>query len=71
MSCVPSPLSLLCPEFAVVLQVGFLYIRYVANPRTLWEWIAPYVRDSEVCLLYLHTVCVIPARALFCASQSC
>ncbi|CAL8462049.1 g1580 [Coccomyxa elongata] len=27
--------------------VGFLYIRYVASPRTLWEWIAPYVRDSE------------------------
>ena len=30
-------------------QVGFLYLRYVANPRTLWEWIQPYVRDSEVC----------------------
>ncbi|KAK9909028.1 hypothetical protein WJX75_006237 [Coccomyxa subellipsoidea] len=27
--------------------VGFLYLRYVANPRTLWEWIQPYVRDSE------------------------
>jgi hypothetical protein len=29
-------------------QVGFLYLRYVGNPRTLWEWIQPYVRDSEV-----------------------
>ncbi|EIE24993.1 PRP38-domain-containing protein [Coccomyxa subellipsoidea C-169] len=27
--------------------VGFLYLRYAANPRTLWEWIQPYVRDSE------------------------
>lgn len=34
---------------ATFLQVGFLYLRYVANPRTLWEWIKPYVRDSEVC----------------------
>ena len=29
-------------------QVGFLYIRYVANPRTIWQWIQPYVRDEEV-----------------------
>ena len=28
--------------------MGFLYIRYVANPRTIWGWIQPYVRDEEV-----------------------
>ena len=29
-------------------QVGFLYLRYVGNPRNLWEWVQPYVRDTEV-----------------------
>lgn len=29
-------------------QIGFLYLRYAANPRNIWEWIQPYVRDSEV-----------------------
>ena len=28
--------------------MGFLYLRYVGNPRNLWEWIQPYVRDTEV-----------------------
>ncbi|CAK0783684.1 hypothetical protein CVIRNUC_006883 [Coccomyxa viridis] len=27
--------------------VGFLYLRYVGNPRTLWDWIQPYVKDHE------------------------
>ena len=31
-------------------QIGFLYLRYVGSPRTLWDWVQPYVRDSEVCL---------------------
>ena len=30
------------------LQIGFLYLRYVGNPKTLWQWLQPYVKDSEV-----------------------
>lgn len=30
------------------LQVGFLYLRYVLNPRKVWEWIEPYLADPEV-----------------------
>lgn len=29
-------------------QVGFLFLRYVADPKTLWAWISPYVGDREV-----------------------
>ena len=31
-----------------VAQVGFLYLRYVGNPKNHWDWIQPYVRDEEV-----------------------
>ncbi|CAI5997082.1 unnamed protein product [Closterium sp. NIES-64] len=27
--------------------VGFLYIRYMAEPKTLWGWCEPYIKDSE------------------------
>ncbi|GAB4814832.1 hypothetical protein N2152v2_001878 [Parachlorella kessleri] len=27
--------------------VGFLYLRYVCNPRELWGWFKKYARDSE------------------------
>ncbi|KAK1259330.1 hypothetical protein QJS04_geneDACA005540 [Acorus gramineus] len=27
--------------------VGFLYLRYVADPKTLWGWYEPYVKDEE------------------------
>ncbi|KAK9124908.1 hypothetical protein Scep_013754 [Stephania cephalantha] len=27
--------------------VGFLYLRYVADPKTLWGWFEPYVKDDE------------------------
>ncbi len=27
--------------------IGFLYLRYVAEPKTLWEWFAPYLDDSQ------------------------
>lgn len=30
-------------------QIGFLYLRYVADPKTLWNWFEPYVKDEEVC----------------------
>ena len=28
-------------------QVGFLYLRYVADPRTLWSWFEEFLRDTE------------------------
>lgn len=27
--------------------LGFLYLRYVGDPKTLWEWFEPYVEDPE------------------------
>ena len=30
------------------LQIGFLYLRYVGDPKQLWAWLRPYVKDSEV-----------------------
>lgn len=31
------------------MQVGFLYLRYFADPKTLWNWYEPYIKDDEVC----------------------
>lgn len=33
-----------------LLQVGFLYLRYVGDPKDLVAWFEPYFEDSEVCL---------------------
>ncbi|KAI9118098.1 hypothetical protein K1719_010430 [Acacia pycnantha] len=30
------------------MEIGFLYLRYVGDPKTLWKWFEPYVRDDEV-----------------------
>ena len=30
-------------------QIGLLYLRYVGNPKQLWEWFLKYIRDPEVC----------------------
>jgi hypothetical protein len=38
----------LCLHACGVLQVGFLYLRYVADPRQLWSWLGPYCDDQEV-----------------------
>ncbi|KAL6993278.1 suppressor of rad53 null lethality [Sarracenia purpurea var. burkii] len=27
--------------------IGFLYLRYAADPKTLWNWFEPYVKDDE------------------------
>ncbi|GMJ01254.1 hypothetical protein HRI_003794600 [Hibiscus trionum] len=27
--------------------VGFLYLRYAADPKTLWTWFEPYIKDEE------------------------
>ena len=29
-------------------QVGFLFLRYVGDPKTLWNWFQNYVNDDEV-----------------------
>ena len=41
---VSAPLSAGLP-----LQIGFLYLRYVLDPRTIWDWLQYYVKDHEVC----------------------
>ncbi|RRT76987.1 hypothetical protein B296_00026865 [Ensete ventricosum] len=33
--------------------IGFLYLRYVADSKTLWTWFEPYIKDDEVFYLYL------------------
>jgi hypothetical protein len=32
--------------------VGFLYLRYVADAKTLWTWYEPYIKDDEVSSFY-------------------
>lgn len=27
--------------------IGFLYLRYAADPKTLWNWFEPYIKDDE------------------------
>jgi hypothetical protein len=34
--------------FGVDVQIGFLYLRYVADLKILWTWYEPYLRDDEV-----------------------
>lgn len=36
------------------MQIGFLYLRYVAEPKTLWGWYEPYIKDDEVNNVFLH-----------------
>ena len=36
---------------SLMLQVGFLYLRYVGEPRGLWAWLRNHVQDREVCRL--------------------
>lgn len=33
-----------CPY---IRAIGFLYIRYICNPREIWNWFEPYLKDSE------------------------
>jgi hypothetical protein len=32
----------------VLVQIGFLYLRYVCPPKELWEWLGPFCGDREV-----------------------
>ena len=38
----------------IMIQVGFLYLRYVGEPRQLWDWLRYHVQDSEVSSLLRH-----------------
>ncbi|KAJ6369478.1 hypothetical protein OIU76_027828 [Salix suchowensis] len=29
------------------IKVGFLYLRYAGDPKTLWNWFEPYIKDDE------------------------
>ncbi|XVF31706.1 hypothetical protein REPUB_Repub17cG0015200 [Reevesia pubescens] len=29
------------------IKIGFLYLRYAADPKTLWTWFEPYIKDEE------------------------
>ncbi|XP_042021379.1 pre-mRNA splicing factor SR-like 1 isoform X1 [Salvia splendens] len=35
------------PDSPYIRAIGFLYLRYVADPKTLWSWCEPYVKDDE------------------------
>ncbi|KAH6808044.1 PRP38 family protein [Perilla frutescens var. frutescens] len=35
------------PDSPYIRAVGFLYLRYAADPKTLWSWYEPYLRDDE------------------------
>lgn len=36
------------PVRVLLPQVGFLYLRYVGEPKDLWSWYEPYIEDEEV-----------------------
>ncbi|KAJ1261972.1 hypothetical protein BS78_09G070400 [Paspalum vaginatum] len=35
------------PDSPYIRAIGFLYLRYVADPKVLWTWYEPYLRDDE------------------------
>lgn len=35
------------PDSPFIRALGFLYLRYVGDPKTLWGWFEQYVRDPE------------------------
>jgi len=35
------------PDSPHIRAIGFLYLRYVADPKVLWMWYEPYLRDDE------------------------
>ncbi|WOL14190.1 hypothetical protein Cni_G22970 [Canna indica] len=35
------------PDSPYIRAVGFLYLRYIADPKTLWTWYEPYIKDDE------------------------
>jgi pre-mRNA-splicing factor 38B len=35
------------PDSPYIRAMGFLYLRYVGDPKTVWDWIEPYLYDAE------------------------
>ncbi|KAL8472379.1 hypothetical protein ACS0TY_029549 [Phlomoides rotata] len=35
------------PDSPYIRAIGFLYLRYVADPKTLWSWYEPFLKDDE------------------------
>ncbi|XP_044955988.1 pre-mRNA splicing factor SR-like 1 isoform X1 [Hordeum vulgare subsp. vulgare] len=35
------------PDSPYIRAIGFLYLRYAADPKTLWTWYEPYIQDDE------------------------
>ncbi|PKA47328.1 hypothetical protein AXF42_Ash017273 [Apostasia shenzhenica] len=35
------------PDSPYIRAIGFLYLRYVADPKTLWGWCEPFIKDEE------------------------
>ncbi|KAL0905617.1 hypothetical protein M5K25_024050 [Dendrobium thyrsiflorum] len=35
------------PDSPYIRAIGFLYLRFVADPKTLWGWCDPYIKDEE------------------------
>ncbi|XP_027179214.1 pre-mRNA splicing factor SR-like 1 isoform X1 [Coffea eugenioides] len=35
------------PDSPYIRAVGFLYLRYYADPKTLWNWYEPFIKDDE------------------------
>ncbi|XP_028784637.1 pre-mRNA splicing factor SR-like 1 isoform X1 [Neltuma alba] len=35
------------PDSPYIRAIGFLYLRYVADPKSLWNWFEPYIKDDE------------------------
>lgn len=35
------------PDSPYIRGIGFLYLRYVCDPKVVWSWIEPYINDDE------------------------
>lgn len=35
------------PDSPYIRAIGFLYLRYAGDPKTLWNWFEPYIKDEE------------------------
>mmetsp|Transcript_33784 Transcript_33784/g.95616 ORF Transcript_33784/g.95616 Transcript_33784/m.95616 type:complete len:380 (-) Transcript_33784:466-1605(-) len=35
------------PDSPYIRAVGFLYLRYVCNPKQIWSWVQPFIDDPE------------------------
>jgi len=35
------------PDSPYIRALGFLFLRFVCDPRELWDWLGPYVQDEE------------------------